>query len=77
MQCHLVDGKHDRALDLLEQAMGSLHFLQEWSRLDPLPWWDPVKDNPRYIELTDRLESLLAEQRAIFEEIEAADVSVQ
>ena len=50
---HVGLGEHDRALELLDDAMHEREPLLLFLGLDSL--WDPLRDDPRFAELLDRI----------------------
>ncbi|MFN3238768.1 MAG: hypothetical protein ACE37D_17130, partial [Pseudomonadales bacterium] len=51
---------HDRALALLEQALENLAL--DWTDIAN-PWYDPIRDTPRFVAIQAKLYSHLNEQR--------------
>jgi len=66
LECYLIDGAYQQALDFLDEATSQGQLLGGWWLLAEKPWWDPIKDDPRYIALADRIETSIAEQRQIY-----------
>jgi TolB-like protein/Tfp pilus assembly protein PilF len=67
MMCYLLDGSFDKAVDILDRQTVQGRLLEWWWYFDVRPWWDQLADNPRYIDLTNRIDFLLAEQRELLE----------
>lgn len=65
MQCYLLEGSHEKALDILDLISPNGSLLEWWWYYRLMPWWEPVKDDPRYLELVERIDGLLDEQRAL------------
>ena len=62
--CYLVDGSWDLALDFWEQYVENGHWADfRWFLTERMPWWEPLREHPRYIALVQRVEDLKAEQR--------------
>jgi tetratricopeptide (TPR) repeat protein len=68
--CYLVDGSFDKALDILDRETAQGQLLDWWWYRGKMPWWKQLDDNPRYIALVNRIESLLDEQRALLSEMD-------
>ena len=68
--CYLVEGSFDKALDTLDRETADGRLLDEWWYLGKMPWWEQLKDNPRYNALEIRIETMLAEQRALVSEMD-------
>jgi hypothetical protein len=66
--CYLVEGSIDKALDILDRETAAGRLIGEWWYWGKLPWWNQLEDNPRYIALVNRIETLLAEQRELLRE---------
>jgi TolB-like protein/Tfp pilus assembly protein PilF len=69
--CYLAQGNPEQALDSLEMQFEHGH-LQYWALRHQLPLYDPLRDDPRYVDLKRRFETLIEEQRA---RVQAADWS--
>ncbi len=69
--CYLAEGNLELALASLETQFTHGH-LESWRHRHRLPLYDPLRDEPRYVELTQRFDALTAEQRA---RVQAADWS--
>jgi TolB-like protein/DNA-binding winged helix-turn-helix (wHTH) protein/Tfp pilus assembly protein PilF len=67
--CYLVSGAYEQALGFYERRVAHGHIL-DWWELRHLPWWEPVRENPRFLALVQRIESLLSEQRYLIEQME-------
>jgi TolB-like protein/Tfp pilus assembly protein PilF len=63
--CYLVEGAYQEALDLMDRETANGHLTAEWWIYRQLPWWKPLEDDPRYLELVKRNEGLLDQQRAL------------
>ena len=63
--CHLVSGDYDQALAWFEEKAANRRYV-EWERFGSYPWWDPMKDDPRFLGLWKRNLEMMAEQRALF-----------
>ena len=68
--CHLVAGTFDDALDILDRETGQGHLVDQWWQMGKIYWWKQLEDNPRYIALVNRIETKLAEQRALLSEMD-------
>ena len=62
--CYLAAGSFEEALDFYEKRVEHGH-ISEWWQERYLPWWQPVRDHPRYIELVNSIEGMQAEQRKL------------
>jgi hypothetical protein len=67
--CYLVDGRHGDAIDAYQEWVGRGVF-GLWWRDRQLPWWDPVRDTPRFRALDERIEGLIAGQRELLRRME-------
>ena len=47
------------SLEYFEQRVAHGH-IATWFQEKNLPWWEPVRDHPRYIALVNRIEGMLA-----------------
>ena len=63
--CYLVEGSIDKALDILDQETNQGRLIDNWWYLGKMPWWNLLEDNPRYIALVNRIDTMLAEQREL------------
>ena len=61
--CYLLAGQPEKALDVLEQQFEN-HSNDFWRWTLQRSLYDPLRDHPRFIELTDRYDALMAEQVA-------------
>jgi len=67
--CYLVEGSFDKALDILDRETAERRLIGDWWFWGKMPWWNQLEDNPRYIALVNRIETLLAEQRELLSEM--------
>ena len=74
--CYLVEGSFQQALDFYEQRYAHGH-ISEWYEDEKLPWWEPVRDHPRYIAMVNRIEGMLAEQRELLRQMDEAGIPRQ
>ena len=74
--CYLVEGSFEQALDFYEQRYAHGH-ISEWYEDEKLPWWEPVRDHPRYIAMVNRIEGMLAEQRELLRQMDEAGIPRQ
>jgi len=65
MLCYLADGQLDVALDILDRESAKGRISRSWFYVSRLPWWEPLKDDPRFLDLVERMEGMLDEQRAL------------
>jgi len=72
--CYLAAGSTEKALDFYEQRVAHGH-ISEWWEERYLPWWEPVRDHPRYIAIVNRIDGMLAEQRELLRQMDEADES--
>jgi tetratricopeptide (TPR) repeat protein len=69
--CYLLDGRYDEALRFFEQYVDHGHWGDwHWFYVKDMPYWDPVRENPRYIALMSRVEELKAEQRELIRRLD-------
>jgi len=73
LSCYLVEGSFTKVLDTLDREIAQGHLIDWWWYWNKLPWWKQIEDNPRYIALVDRIESLLAEQRELLRQLDASE----
>jgi TolB-like protein/Tfp pilus assembly protein PilF len=69
--CHLVSGDHDQALDFFERQIALGHYL-DWYWIRRLPWWNLLRDDPRYIALEETVDRKAAEQRELLRQMDEA-----
>jgi tetratricopeptide (TPR) repeat protein len=69
IDCYLVEGSFDKALDILDRETAEGRLIGDWWFWGKMPWWKRLEDNPRYITLVNRIETLLAEQRELLSEM--------
>jgi len=74
--CYLAAGSFEKALDFYEQRVAHGH-ISEWWQERYLPWWQPLRDHPRYIALVNRIEGMLAEQRKLLRQMDEAGLARQ
>jgi len=72
--CYLVDGFPDKALDYYEQRVGHGH-IAGWWRDRLLPWWEPLRNRPRFMAMERKIELMLAEQRQLLRDMENSKTS--
>jgi TolB-like protein/cytochrome c-type biogenesis protein CcmH/NrfG len=68
LACYLVDGSFDTALGILDRETAEGRMLDDWHLWGKMPWWKLLEDDPRYIAIVARIETKLAEQRALLSE---------
>ena len=44
--------------------------------MENLPWWDPVRDHPRYIAMVKNIEEKVAEQRELLRQLDESGTTV-
>ena len=69
-------GSTEKALDFYK-GRGEHGHISEWWQERYLPWWQPVRDHPRYIALVNSIEGMQAEQRKLLREMDEAGVLLQ
>ncbi len=74
--CYLVAGSFDKALDVYEQRVAHGH-ISPWYVDEKWPWWEPLRDHPRYIAMVNRIEGMLAEQRELLRQMDEAGIPRQ
>jgi tetratricopeptide (TPR) repeat protein len=72
--CYLISGSYEQALAFMERRVAHGHIL-DWWQLKQLPWWEPVRDHPRFKNLVQQVEALLSDQRALLGQMEELSVS--
>jgi tetratricopeptide (TPR) repeat protein len=66
--CYLLNGFYDKALEFFEDYVADGHFSDpNWIWVRQLPWWKPVRNDPRFIALLQQVAALQAEQRDLLE----------
>lgn len=73
--CYLIAGSYDQALEIFGELAAKGHLAEDWYWLGAQPWWEPIHDDPRYLKLVDSIESRLAEQRALLDNLEDLSAS--
>ena len=73
--CYLVKGSFEKALDFFEQRVAHGH-ISRWYQKKNLPWWEPVRDHPRYIAIVNRIDGMLAEQRELLRQMDEAGTTI-
>jgi len=68
--CYVLAGSMDKAMDMLERTMSQDFQIQWWYRWGKNPWWKRLEDNPRYVAMVEQIDSRLAEQRSLLEEMD-------
>jgi TolB-like protein/lipoprotein NlpI len=68
LACYLVDGAFEKALDIVDQETAQGRKLDYWWLWKQLPWWKQLGDDPRYIALVGRIETMLDQQRDLLSE---------
>jgi TolB-like protein/Tfp pilus assembly protein PilF len=67
--CYLIEGSFEKALGFFEQYVEHGHYSHpSWIWIRQLPWWDPVRDHPRFIAMMDRVREMQSEQRLLLED---------
>lgn len=67
--CYLAADSFDKAFDFYKGRVAHGHIADWWKEKN-LPWWNEVRDHPRYIELVNNIEGKLQEQRDIIGQME-------
>jgi len=65
--CHLVAGSFEEALGFYEQRV-ALGHISDWWRSKWWPWWDPIREHPRYLALVNSIEQKQREQRELLQQ---------
>jgi len=60
--CYLAQGDTDKALDSLQTQLSHRHIFG-WNRWQRMPVYDPLRLNPRYLDIMKARERLIREQR--------------
>lgn len=63
--CHLVGGEYEQALAWFEKKASDRRYV-EWERFGSYPWWEPVKNDPRFLAVWKTNMEMMAEQRELF-----------
>jgi serine/threonine protein kinase/tetratricopeptide (TPR) repeat protein len=53
---YVMTGEYDAAIDLLEHVMSVPFDLESVATLRNFPWWDPLRDHPRFQALIEKCE---------------------
>jgi hypothetical protein len=53
---YVMTGEYDAAIDLIEHFMSVPFELESVATLRSLPWWDPLRDQPRFQALIKKYE---------------------
>jgi hypothetical protein len=72
--CYLADGSHEKALDFFQKRIehGSIG---DWWLDKQMPWWDPIRDNPRFIVMAKKIDEKMAEERELLRQMEISEIS--
>jgi tetratricopeptide (TPR) repeat protein len=80
--CYLIVGSYEKAFDYIEQRIEHGHIWSNtrgtwsWWLIRQLPWWDPVREHPRYIAIEEIVEEKTAEQRELLRQMDEAGTTV-
>ncbi len=80
--CYLLEGSYEKALEFTEKRIEHGHIWNatrggwNWSEIKQVPWWDPLRDNPRYIAIEKMVEEKTAEQRELLRQMDEAGTTV-
>jgi len=80
--CYLLDGSYEKAFEFIEQRIEHGHIWSSsrggwaWVEIKQIPWWDPLRDHPRYIAIEKRVEEKMAEQRELLRQMDEAGTTV-
>jgi len=66
--CHVLNGSIDQAMDILEPEIAQGYLINGWYGWGKDPWLRRL-DHPRYHAMVEQINSVLAEQRALLEEM--------
>ena len=70
--CYLAAGSYEDALTFYEDRIEHGHYA-DWRMDKHLPWWDDIRDEPRYIAMVARIEEKLNEQRELLRQMDATE----
>jgi tetratricopeptide (TPR) repeat protein len=73
--CYLVAGSFEEALDFYEQRVALGHF-SDWWRDKWWPWWDPIREHPRYLAMVNSIEQKQREQRELLQQWDESGITV-
>jgi tetratricopeptide (TPR) repeat protein len=79
---YLLDGSYEKALEFIEQRIKHGHIWSSapggwsWWEIKQLPWWDPVRDHPRFLAIEKMVEEKTAEQRELLRQMDEAGTTV-
>jgi TolB-like protein/Flp pilus assembly protein TadD len=80
--CYLLEGSHEKAFEFIEQRIEHGHIWSSsrggaaWVEIKQMPWWDPLRDHPRYFAIEKRVEEKMAEQRELLRQMDEAGTTV-
>jgi tetratricopeptide (TPR) repeat protein len=80
--CYLAEGSYEKALDFYEQRIERGYIWESWRggfgwrAVDKLPWWNPIREHPRYIAMATRIEEKQSEQRELLRSMDDAGITV-
>jgi hypothetical protein len=80
--CYLLDGSYEKAFDFIEQRIEHGHIWSgtrgtwSWWLIKQLPWWEPVREHPRYIAIEKLVDEKMAEQRELLRQMDEAGTTV-
>jgi len=80
--CYLIEGSYEKALDFYELRIAHGHISKSfqlgrsWWIVEKLPWWEPVRDHPRYTAMVNKIEEMLAEQRELLRQMDESGTTV-
>ena len=74
--CYLADGTHEKALDFFEKRIEH-GFIGDWWLDKQMPWWEPVRDHPRFLALVKKIDEKMAGERELLRQMEASGTTAE
>jgi len=80
--CYLLEWSYEKAFEFIEQRIEHGHIWSSsrggwaWVEIKQMPWWDPLRDHPRYIAIEKRVEEKMTEQRELLRQMDEAGTTV-
>ena len=68
--CYLAAARFDDALTFYESRIEHGHY-SDWYMDKHLPWWDEIREAPRYIAMVEKIDEKIEEQRELLRQIDA------
>jgi len=74
--CYLLEGEPDKALQFYQQRVDHGH-VDEWWRTKLNHLWDPLREDPRFIAIDEKVEERIANQREHLFGLELSEKGIQ